>query len=105
MRRALSEAEWAHLLLRDMLAEEFPHQRGDLVAIRLQREVACVEQVKLEGLQVALVRFGSVGRKDLVILAPGDQHWRLVLAEVLLPLRIEWRVAAVAQEQVELNLV
>ena len=88
-----------------MLAEELPHQLGDLVAVRFQGEVAGVEQVELQRLQVRLVRLGPGGREDLVVLAPGDQHRRLVLAEVLLPLRVQRRVAAVAQEQVELDLV
>ena len=59
----------------------------------------------LQRLQVALVRLGPGGREDLIVLAPGDQHRRLVLAEILLPLRIQRRVAAVAEEQVELDLV
>ena len=88
-----------------MLAEEFPHQLGDLVAVRFQREVAGIEQVELQRLQVSLVRLSPCGRKDLVVLAPDDQHRRLVLAEILLPLRIQRRVAAVAEKHVELNLV
>ena len=88
-----------------VLAEELPHQLGDLVAVGFQGEVAGVEQVELQRLQVALVRLGPGGGEDLVVLAPDDQHRRLVLAEVLLPLRVERRVAAVAQEQVELDLV
>jgi hypothetical protein len=41
----------------------------------------------------------------MIVLAPGNQHRRLVLAEILLPLGLERWVAAVAEEQVELDLV
>ena len=88
-----------------MLPEEVSHQPGDLVAVGFQGEVAGVEQVKFQRLQVALVGLGPGGREDLVVLPPSDQHRRLVFAEVLLPLRIQRRVAAIAQEQVELDLV
>ena len=89
----------------DVLAEEVPHQLGDLVAVLLEGEVPGVEQVKLQVLQVALVGLGAGGREDLVVLSPDDQRRRLVLAEVCLPLRIERRIAAVAVEQGELDLV
>ena len=51
--------------------------------------------------------YGSApaGGKILIVLSPHDQHRRLVLAEVFLPRRVQGRIAAVAQEQVELNLV
>src|SRR5262245_56665670 len=93
------------LFLSQMLAEEGPHERGDLVTVRFEGEVAGVKQVELQRLQVALVRLGPLRGENLVVLTPGDQHRRLVLAEVLLPLRVKWRVAAVAQEEVELDLV
>src|SRR5262245_31921833 len=93
------------LLPARVLAEELAHQPSDGIALGLQGEVAGVEQVVRERLQVALVRLGAGGREDLVVLPPGDQHRRLVLAEVLLPLRVQRRVATVAEEQVELDLV
>src|SRR5678815_1374779 len=92
------------LLLGHMLAKELSYQLGDLVAIRFQGEVAGVEQTVFQRLQVALVSLGPGGREDLVVLPPGDQHRRLVLAEVLLPRRVQRRIAAVAEEQVELDL-
>src|SRR5438874_2739256 len=82
-------------LLLHMLAEEVAHQPGDGVTLGLQGEMAGVEQVVLQRLQVALVRLGPGSREDLVVLAPGDEHWRLVRAEVLLPMWVERRVAAV----------
>src|SRR5262245_24144363 len=88
-----------------MLTEKIPDERRDLVAIRFQGEVTRVEEMELQCLQVSFIRFSAVGREDFVILAPGDQHRRLVLAEVVLPLRIKREVTAVAQKQVELDFI
>ena len=63
-------------------AEKVPHQAGNLVAVLLEREVPCVEQVKLQVLQVSLVRLGACCRKYLIVLAPDDKGRRLVVAEV-----------------------
>src|SRR5262245_44151585 len=86
-------------------AEEVAHKPSDPIPFAFQREMAGVEQVELERLEVSLVRLGPGRRKDLVVGAPHNQHRRLVLPEVLLPLRVERRVTAIAQEQVELDLV
>src|SRR5262249_6287879 len=90
---------------RHMLAEQISQVRSDFIAIRFQSEVASVEQVELQRLQVAFVRLCPLSRKDLVVPAPDDQHRGLVLAEIRLPLRIQRRIAAVTQEQVELYFV
>src|SRR5262245_21957579 len=92
-------------LRRDAPGEEIPHEGGDLVAVRLEGEVPGVEEMELQILHVAPVRLGAPGRENLVVPTPHDQHRRLAPAEVLLPLRVERRIAAVAQEQVELDLV
>src|SRR5262245_14252924 len=96
---------WAWTPRGDMPAEEVSHEPSDQVAVAFQREVPGVEQVELYHLEVSLVRLGPGRRKDLVVPAPHNQHRRLVLPEVLLPSRVERRVTAVAQEQVELDLV
>src|SRR6516162_11013095 len=96
---------WAWVPRRDVPAEEVAHEPSDEVPVAFQREVAGVEQVELQRLEVPLVRLGPGRREDLVVPAPRDQHRRLVLPEVLLPPRVERRVTAVAQEQVELDLV
>src|SRR5262249_60386898 len=85
---------WAWVPRGDVPAEEVAHEPSDQVPIAFQREVPGVEQVELQSLEVALVRLRPGGREDLVVLAPGDQHRRLVLSEVLLPLRVERRVTA-----------
>src|SRR5262249_12125253 len=89
----------------DVPAEEVAQEPSDQVPFAFERKVASVEQVELDRLEVALVRLGPGRRKDLVVGAPHNQHPRLVLPKVLLPLRVERRVTAVAQEQVELDLV
>src|ERR1700752_4458911 len=92
--------DWAWLPGADVPAEEVSHEPSDQVPFAFQREVAGVEQVELYRLEPALVRLGPARRKDLVVPAPHNQHRRLVLPEVLLPVRRERRVTAVAQEQV-----
>src|SRR5262249_57740701 len=79
------------LLLRGALAEKLPHEGCDLVAVRFEGEVAGVEEVVLQRLQVAFVRLGPLRWEDLVVLPPGDEHRGLVRAEVILPLRVERR--------------
>src|SRR5262249_42978057 len=91
--------------LRDEPAEEVAHEPSNQVPFAFQREVAGVEQVELYRLEVSLVRLGPGRREDLVVLAPHNQHRWLVLPEVILPLRVEWRVTPVTQKQVELDLV
>src|SRR6185312_13895540 len=81
-----------------VLSQEFTHEAGDLVPVLLQGEVAGVEQVKFQVVEIPLVGMGPFGRENLVVLAPDDQRRRLVLAEIRLPLRIQGRVAAVAEE-------
>jgi hypothetical protein len=96
---------WAWLARGDVPAEEIAHEPSDQVAFAFQGEVAGFEQVELYRLEVSPVSLGPGRRKDLVVRAPHDQHRRLVLPEVLLPLRVQRRVTAVAQEQVELGFV
>src|SRR5262249_59848892 len=88
-----------------MRTEKIPDERRDLVAIRFQSEVAGVEEMELQCLQISFVRFSAVGREDFVILAPGDQHRRLVLAEVVLPLRIQRRGASRRWGEIELDFI
>src|SRR5512139_573619 len=89
----------------DVLAEEFAHPHGDGVALLFQGEVPGVQQVIFQRLQVTFVRYGTGCREDLVVPAPYNQHWRLMFPEVLLPPRVQRRIAPVAQEQIESDLV
>lgn len=60
----------------EVLAEELPHQLGNLIAVGLQREMPGVEKVVVQSLQVTLLGLRALGREDLVVLPPGDQLWR-----------------------------
>ena len=55
-------------------AEKVPHQVGNLVAVLLEREVPCVEQVKLQVFQVSLVRLSAGCRKDFIVLSPDNER-------------------------------
>src|SRR5262245_8434379 len=96
---------WAWLPRGDVPAEKVAHEPSNQVPLAFQREVPRVPQVILQRLEVSLVRLGPGRRKNLVVPAPHNQHRRLVLPEVLLPLRVQRRVTAVAQKQVELDHV
>jgi hypothetical protein len=82
-----------------MLAKELAHQLGDLVAIRFQGEVAGVKQVYSSVLRSRLYGSAPAAGKILVVLAPRDQHRRLVRAEVLLPRRVLRWIATVGEGQ------
>jgi len=62
-----------------------------------------IEQVKLDGLQVALVGMRAIGGKDGVVPAPDHERRWLVGAEVRLPRWIQGRVGAVVVEQLQLD--
>src|SRR5215471_15308261 len=50
-------------------------------------------------------RFGALGKKERIILAPNCEQRRTVSAEIRLELRVQRHVACVVEKQVELNLV
>jgi hypothetical protein len=85
--------------------EEIADQRDHFIGLVLQGKMPGVEEMKLEIVQVALVRMRAVGGKDLVVLAPQDQRRRLVLAKICLYRRIKPEVGAAVVEEVELNVV
>src|SRR5262249_562294 len=76
----------------DLFVEEALHVTRDLVSIFFEREVAGVDQMEFEVLQVAFVGLRSFSREDRIVFAPNDQRRRLVLTEVCLPLVVEGRV-------------
>src|SRR5229473_464420 len=75
--------------LRDLALEEVADQWHHFVSLVLQREMAGVDEVKLDLRQIALVGMRAVGWEYLVVLSPDDQRRGLVFAEVSLDLRIE----------------
>src|SRR3546814_2863802 len=83
--------------------QESQHALGDEGALFFQREVAGVEEVELDVLEVLPIALGEVTREQRVVVAPDHQGRRLVLAAQRLPLRIERDVVAVVVEQRELD--
>src|SRR5262245_16794253 len=55
---------------------------GDLVAVRLERKVAGVEEAHVCIRYVAFERLGARWQEKWVVLAPGRQKRRLVLAKI-----------------------
>src|SRR5262249_46896285 len=89
----------------DVFCEEVADVSGDQVAVLFEREVTGVEQVELQVLQITFVGFGPLRRKNEIVFSPHDQRRRLVLTEVSLPLRVEWRGRGVGVEEGEIYLV
>src|ERR1043166_4656101 len=58
----------------EVLVKELFHPHRDFFAMRLQREVAGVQHVRLHVFQVAPVRRCTVRRKDEIVLSPHDQR-------------------------------
>src|SRR5262249_5520435 len=73
---------------RDLAVQEVADQRDDFVGPVFEREVPGVDQVKLDLGQVTFIGVRPVGRENLVVLAPDDKGWRLIVAEVRLHQRI-----------------
>src|SRR5215472_13437484 len=75
------------------------------MSVRLECEVAGVEEMHLRTGVVSLERLGTLREEERVALAPdGEQRWPLC-AEVFLEFWIERDVACVVQKQVELDVV
>ncbi len=72
----------------DPCREELTDVFSDLRAIFFQGKMLGIQQVQLQILEIPFVGMCTVGREDVVVLAPDDQGWRLVLAEVGLPCRL-----------------
>src|SRR5260221_7690383 len=77
---------------------------ADRLSILLERKVTGIQQMHLAVWQIVLERLCTAGSKDRIILAPHSQQRRLVLPEVLMPLRIERRIGAIVLEKGQLDL-
>ena len=62
-----------------------------------------IQQVEFQIFEIALIRVGAIGRENIVILAPNDKRWRLVLAKICLPLGVVRHVALVVIKQGQLD--
>src|SRR5215831_2693519 len=85
--------------------QEIAYRRSDLVTVRLEGEVAGVEEPHISVWNVTLERLGALREEKRVVLAPSCQKRRLVLAKIGLEFGIERDVALVVAEEVELHFV
>ncbi len=72
--------------------------------MRLEREVAGVEEAHLRVRVVGLEGLGARRQEEGIVAAPDREEGRAVAAEVVVELRIQRQVARVVEEQVELDL-
>ena len=72
----------------DIGIQKATYQAGNLVVIFLKRKVACIQQVKIHILKIALVGKCTFCREDIVVLAPDNKSLRLVLTNRGLPSRV-----------------
>jgi hypothetical protein len=87
-----------------MPSQKGAHERHDLLALVLQGEVAAVEEVQFDLLEISDKSHGAARRKTFVVGTPNDQHRRLVRTKEGLELRIERDIGAIIVEQIELDL-
>ncbi len=57
-----------------VLLEELADAGCDFVTVGLEREMACIEHVGLDVLQVSAIGRSSLGREDKVVLSPDDEE-------------------------------
>ena len=76
--------------------------RRNLNSVRLEGEVAGVEEAHHRIWEVACKRLGPLWQEERVVLAPHRQERRLVSAEIFLERWVERYIALVVPKQVEL---
>jgi hypothetical protein len=86
----------------EIRAEKVAHDDCDLIGMRFQRKVACIEQVNMAGRQVAFVSLSTCRQKGGVMAAPDGKEGRLVLSEIGLKFRVFVDVGAIVIDQIEL---
>jgi hypothetical protein len=73
----------------DYSTKEFVDRCGNFIHVRLQREVACVEQHHGGVGIIAAIGLGTWWGEERIVFAPDREQRRLALAEVALELRIQ----------------
>src|SRR5262249_56403552 len=86
------------------LRKKLPYGQGDLLDVRLQREVAGVEQLEDRLRVIALEGLGARGYEIRIVLSPDRKQRRLPFPEILLAGWVELHVVSVVKEQVQLNV-
>src|SRR5260370_31751799 len=85
--------------------QEIADCHSDLVTVRLEGEVAGVEEAHVSVWNVTLERLGARRQKKRVVLAPSCQKRRLVLAKIGLEFGLQRDVGLVVAEEVELHFI
>src|SRR6266705_2285256 len=88
IKRDLLATPFQYLFLVYCSVEKFAHQRPNPIRFFFQREMARVKKVEFCVGKLSFIELSALDRKDSIIFAPGDQHGRLLLAEILLPIGI-----------------
>src|ERR1700758_2205848 len=81
------------------------HQRPNPIHFLFQREMARVEKMELCAGKLPFIELSALDRKDSIIFAPGDQHGRLLFAEILLPIGISIQIPFGVVEDCKLNIL
>ena len=76
------------LFIINVAREKLSDERDHFIGLFFERKVAGVEQMELRLRQVTQIWRGTIGRENLVILAPENERWWLTLAEEGLELRV-----------------
>src|SRR5258705_3207444 len=85
--------------------QEIADCRSDLVTVRLEGEVAGIEEAHVSVWNLTLERLGARRQEKRVVLAPSCQKRGLVLAKIGLEFGIQRDVALVVAEEVELHFI
>src|SRR5271166_3257962 len=91
-------------LLIEILQQELFDSAANLFAMGLEREMAGVQHMYFEILQIALIGRSAFRWEDEIVLAPDDQRRRLILAEKGLKLGIQRNVGSVGMHQIHLDI-
>jgi hypothetical protein len=85
--------------------QKVAHQSADFESMSLQCEMSGVQRVDFRIRQVAPVGLGAGRQEVRIVPAPGCQERRSVRMEIGLEVRVARHVAAIVEDEVELDLV
>ena len=81
------------------------HQRPDSIHFFFQREMPCVEKMKLRAGKISFQEFRTLDREDSIVLAPRDQRRGLMFTEVLLPIVENIQISLRVVEDCKLDIL
>ena len=81
-----------------MGCQELTHPIGNHVPVFFKSKVPCIEQVKLDIVQISLIGFGSLRREDNIVLALYHKRRWLVLAQRSLLCRVGRNIGLIVIE-------